>query len=236
MESSPTPQGWLRVEFHCHSIYSADSLNTPEALVRAARRRGIDRLIITDHNRTAGALAAQRLDPTRIIVGEEIKTTSGELLAAFVTQEVPRGLPPMEALQRLRDQGAFISVSHPFDLSRDGWPLPDLLAILPYVDAIEVFNSRCTAAVINRQAAAFAAEHNVAGTVGSDAHSILELGRSTLLLPPFTSADGLRAVIRQGQARTRLSHPLVHLTSVWARIAKHARPSLVPRAGSQANA
>ncbi len=215
---------WLRVEFHCHSIYSADSLNTPQALVQAARARGIDRLIITDHNRTGGAVEAQRLDPEHIIVGEEIKTSSGELLAAFVQEEIPRGLAPLEAIDRLRRQGAFISVSHPFDLSRDGWPVPDLMQILPYIDAIEVFNSRCTRAEVNDQAAAFAAEHNLAGTVGSDAHAIMELGRSTLRLPPFATAAELRAVIRQGQPQTLLSSPWIHWTSVWARIYKNFRP------------
>jgi predicted metal-dependent phosphoesterase TrpH len=215
---------WLRVEFHCHSIYSPDSLNTPQALVREARRKGIDRLIITDHNSTGGALAAQALDPRRIIVGEEIKTSSGELLTAFVKEEIPRGLPPLEAIERLRRQGAFISVSHPFDLSRDGWPMQDMMQIMPHVDAIEVFNSRCNSAYINDQAARFAAQYNLAGTVGSDAHSLIELGRSTLLLPPFSTGDELRAAIRQGQPRTRLSHPMVHLTSVFARIYKGFRP------------
>jgi len=215
---------WLRVEFHCHSIYSGDSINTPRALVREARRRGIDRLIITDHNRTGGALEAQRIDPEHIIVGEEIKTTSGELLAAFVTEEIPRGLPPLEAIDRLRRQGAFISVSHPFDYTRDNWPAPELIEILPYIDAIEVFNSRCTNAFSNAQAADFAAAQNLAGTVGSDAHSLMELGRSTLRLPPFANAAELRAVIRQGEPRTLLSSPWIHWTSVWARIYKSVRP------------
>jgi len=217
-------QPMLRVEFHCHSIYSPDSLNTPRALVREARRRGIDRLVITDHNRTGGALAARELDPELIIVGEEIKTTCGELLAAFVQEQIPRGLEPMEAIRRLREQGAFVSVSHPFDLQRDGWPRPDLLEIMPHVDAIEVFNSRCTLAATNEQAAAFAAEHGLASTVGSDAHSLMELGRSTMLLPYFSNAEELKAVIRRGEARTRLSSPWVHWTSVWARIYKGFRP------------
>lgn len=214
----------LRLEFHCHSIYSPDSLNTPRALVREARRRGIDRLVITDHNRIGGGLTARELDPELIIVGEEIKTTSGELLAAYVTEEIPRGLTPMEAIRRLRDQGAFISVSHPFDLQRDGWPLPELLEIMPHVDAIEVFNSRCNEMATNEKAAAFAAQYHLAGTVGSDAHSLIELGRSTLLLPYFSNAEELRAVIRSGEARTRLSSPWIHMTSVFARIYKEFRP------------
>ncbi len=77
-------------------------------------------MVVTDHNTIAGARAAQELDPELVIVGEEIKTTRGEILAFFVSEEVPAGLTPQETIARLKDQGAFISVSHPFDIYRGG--------------------------------------------------------------------------------------------------------------------
>ena len=100
----------LRVEFHCHTDASSDSLTRPADLVAAARRKDLDRLVVTDHNTISGALAAQALDPELIIVGEEIMTTQGEILAAFITEEIPPYLSPAETIQRLKDQGAFISV------------------------------------------------------------------------------------------------------------------------------
>ncbi len=187
----------------------------------ACRRKGIDRVVVTDHDNIAGGRAAHELDPERVIVGEEIMTTRGEILAAFVQQEIPPRLSPEETIRRLRDQGAFISVSHPFDAWRSGgWDEPDLLAITPLVDAIEVFNSRCVSPEYNRQALAFAQQHHLAGTVGSDAHAPFELGRSTLLLEPFVDADGLRGVLRAAQARTRLSPPWFHLVSRYAKLRK----------------
>jgi hypothetical protein len=207
----------LRVEFHCHSIYSKDSLLKPSAMVKAARRKGLDRLIVTDHNSTGGALAAQKLDPELVIVGEELMTSQGELLVAFVSEELPSGLEPHEAIRRLRSQGAFISVSHPFDIYRRGhWELPALLEIAPLVDAIETFNARCMDMRPNLQAQEFARQHNLAGTVGSDAHTGFELGRATLTLDEFSDADGLRQVIRKGREKVRLSSPFVHLTSRYA--------------------
>ncbi len=137
----------LRVEFHCHTLYSKDSLTSPKRLVKICRRKGIDRVVVTDHNSIAGARAAQALDPELVIVGEEILTTRGEILAAYVMEEVPAGLSPPETNHILKEQGAFISVSHPFDIYRGGhWDEADLLEILPDVDAIEVFNSRCWSA------------------------------------------------------------------------------------------
>lgn len=211
----------LRTEFHCHTVYSKDSLTPPARLVDACRRKGIDRVIVTDHNAIGGAREAQALDPERVIMGEEVMTTRGEILAAFVREEVPPGLSPQETIARLRAQGAFISVSHPFDEMRPGgWASTDLLEIMPLVDAIEVFNSRCMLPEFNRRAREFAEQHALAGTVGSDAHATFELGRSVLLLEPFTDADGLRRVIRTGIPKTRASPPWFHLVSRYAKYRK----------------
>lgn len=210
-----------RVEFHCHTIYSKDSLTPPRDLVAACRRKGIDRVVVTDHNTIAGARAAQAIDPELVIVGEEIMTTRGEILAAFVSEEIQKGLTPQEAIRRLKEQGAFISVSHPFDEWRSGhWQEEDLLEILPEVDAIEVFNSRCVLPRFNRRAQQLAEERQLAGTVGSDAHAAFELGQSLLVLEPFKSADELRKVIRRGVPKVKRSPAWVRLISRYAVVYK----------------
>jgi predicted metal-dependent phosphoesterase TrpH len=214
----------LTLEFHCHTNASKDSLIRPEDLVHAARRKGLDRLVITDHNSIAGALAAQKLDPQLVIVGEEIMTTKGEILAAFVQEEIPAGLTPEETLRRLKQQGAFISVSHPYDTHRKGgWQEADLLEIIPHVDAIEIFNSRCMDPRFNRRAELFAQRHNLAGTVGSDAHAVFEVGRSVMVLDQFEGPEGMRSVIRQAKYQTKLSPLWVHLVSRYASIKKRIK-------------
>lgn len=216
-----------KVEFHCHTISSKDSLTSPQKLVETCRRKGIDRVVVTDHNSIAGALAARELDPGLVIVGEEILTAKGEILAAYVTEFVPPHLSPRETIQRLKDQGAFISVAHPFDRLRNGsWEVDDLLEILPDMDAIEVFNSRCMNPKFNRAAQVFAEKHNVPGTVGSDAHAAFELGKSLLLLEQFEGPDEMRKVIRRGIPRVKLSSPWVRLTSRYAVFRKRLNPSL----------
>jgi hypothetical protein len=210
-----------RVEFHCHTITSKDSLSRPADLLRACQRKEIHRLVITDHNTTAGAVEAQRLDPERVILGEEIMTREGELLAAFVTEEIPPDLPALEAIQRLRQQGAFISVSHPFDYLRSGsWHLSDLEKIAPLVDAIETFNARCLRPAFNDLAQAFAHNHGLPGAAGSDAHTVFEVGRACVLLPPFTDAVSLRAALKQAKIVAALSSPWVRLASRYAVVFK----------------
>ena len=213
--------GSFWVEFHCHTVFSKDSLTRPENLVATCRRKGIDRVVVTDHDTITGARAAHALDPELVIIGEEIMTTRGEILAAFVSEEVPRGLSPQETIRRLRDQGAFISVSHPFDRWRSGhWQEADLLEITPHVDAIEIYNSRCMLPRFNVEARQFAERHHLAGTVGSDAHAAFELGQSLMVLEPFEGADGLRSVLRAGVPKVKWSPPWFHFSSRYAVIYK----------------
>jgi hypothetical protein len=208
---------------------SKDSLTSPAKLVAACRQQGLDRVVITDHNRLDGARAAQQIDPDRVIVGEEIMTQEGELLAAYVTEEVPRGLPPTEAIARLRAQGAFISVSHPFDQVRNGaWKLEALEAIIPLVDAIETFNARCVFADDNRQAQAFAQAHRLLGTCGSDAHTTWELGRARMILPEFSDAASLKTALQQARQQNRRSPWWIHLASTYAKWYKKAHPAIKP--------
>jgi predicted metal-dependent phosphoesterase TrpH len=209
---------YLLTELHCHTIYSKDSLTTLEKLLGARHRKGIQRIVITDHNTIAGAVRAKASDPERVIVGEEIMTTAGELLAAYIEEEIPPGLSPLETIDRLRQQGAFISVAHPFDRLRTGhWELSALQEILPLVDAIETFNARNMWPGANRAAHNFAQQNNIPATYGSDAHTPFELGRGAMLLPVFNDALGLKESIRQAVSpRLVPSLPWVHFTSRYA--------------------
>jgi predicted metal-dependent phosphoesterase TrpH len=207
----------ILAEFHCHSIFSKDSLQTPAKLVAACRKLGIGRVVVTDHNSISGALEAQRLAPDLVIVGEEIMTTAGEILASFVSEEIPGNLEPLEVISRLKAQGAFISVSHPLDRVRSGaWKLADLDRIIDQVDAIEIFNSRCWYAEDNDRAAEYAVSHHLPGTAGSDAHASFEMGSGLLRIAPFLTADELREKIRIATVVGKKSPNWVHLVSRWA--------------------
>lgn len=210
-------QRW-KVELHSHTHYSKDSLVRPEAFIEACRRRGINRAVVTDHNTAYAGLHMARLAPDLIIPGEEIMTPQGEILAFFVKETVPPMLSPAETIRRLRGQGAFVSVSHPFDRLRKGaWLLDDLLQIVDQVDAIEVFNARCLFPQDNARAHAFARMHGKPGTVGSDAHIPFELGRATLRIDPFDGAEGFAAALPGAAYETRLSPFWVHGMSTLAK-------------------
>jgi predicted metal-dependent phosphoesterase TrpH len=209
------------VELHSHTLWSKDCVVGFDTILRLCERRGIDRIAITDHNTADGALALQKIAPDQVIVGEEIMTDRGEILGYFMRESIPAGLTPDDTIRRLRDQGAVISVSHPFDRLRKGaWHEEDLLKIIDQVDAIEVFNSRCMFAEDNVKALAFAQKHNLTGTVGSDAHSRIEYGRAMVRMQPFEGASDFLLSLRAAQHVNRYSSWFVHLNSKTAKWSK----------------
>lgn len=212
-------QKW-KIELHCHTAASKDSLVKVKKLINVARNRGIQRLAITDHNTIQGALYAKTIDPELIIIGEEILTTKGELLAFFVKEEIPKGLNPLEAISALRDQNAFISVSHPFDRLRHGWELEDLREITPLIDAIEIFNARSFTTSINDKAKEYARENNLLGTVGSDAHLLVEVGTATQLVKPFSDRDTFKQSLLSSEPIEEYSSPTVRFGSTYAKLVK----------------
>ncbi|MGH3170744.1 MAG: PHP domain-containing protein [Trebonia sp.] len=115
---------------------------------------------VTDHNLTAAAVSAAaaadrgELD-LRIIVGEEIRTPSGDVIGLFLTERIPYVLPLAEVVARIRGQGGLVYVPHPFDPVRSslGRVLPSLCAA-GGVDVIEVFNAKIADPALNDKAAA----------------------------------------------------------------------------------
>ncbi|MEL6148496.1 MAG: PHP domain-containing protein [Chloroflexota bacterium] len=222
-------EAW-NVELHSHTYWSTDCMVKFETIMRVCEERGIDRIAITDHNTADGALAFQKIAPELVIVGEEIFTTQGELLAFFVQETIPKGLTPEETINRLRDQGAFISVSHPFDQYRKGaWRKADLDRIIDRVDAIETFNARCLSMNENALAQDYAAEHNLCGTTGSDAHTPVEYGTATQRMQPFSNVEEFRASLQTAEPVTKLSSPSVHFNSTLAKWSRKLGFSKRPR-------
>ena len=219
-------RGMWRIDLHMHTWASPDSKTDPRALADRARDIGLNRIAITDHNTIAGALTAQVYAPDLVIVGQEIDTeTGGELIAYFVREEVPAGLPLEEAIRRLRQQGAVISVSHPFDTLRASALGEKLtLGIVDQVDALEVFNARCLRARDNARAAAVAAQHGKLVTAGSDAHTLTELGAAYLTLPPFKgNAAAFRASLAKATPGGLLTGVLPHVASTLAKLTKRGQ-------------
>lgn len=218
--------GRWKVDLHAHTVYSRDCLTRVQALIDHARKIGLDKVAVTEHNNLDGALAAKALAPDLVIVGEEIKTTHGEIIGYFLHTPVPRGLSPQETIARLRDQGALITIPHPLDkLRRSAMGLEHVLEVIDLVDALEVRNARCVLPQDNLAAEALAREHGKLMTAGSDAHILAELGQCYVEVPPFAdSAEGLSAALAQATVHGRESAFWPHFASTYAKWRKRFFP------------
>ena len=133
----------MRADFHMHTYYSRDCATSPEALVARALRMGIGCIAVTDHNTIRGAQAVAKIAPFPVIVASEVKSTHGEITGLFLTEEVPRGLSPMETVERIKAQGGLVSIPHPYDTVRTSVLSDDaMVEVLPHADIIEAFNAR----------------------------------------------------------------------------------------------
>ena len=208
----------MRIDLHCHTRYSRDSLMTYDALLRRMDQRGMDMVAITDHNTIAGALAFHERAPGRFLVGEEIKTTCGELIALFLKEEVPPGLSPEQTIARVHAQGALIGASHPLDRWRsEALGMEKLESIRRRLDFLEVFNARITFSRDNRLARESAARWGLPGSAGSDAHAPSEVGTAYVDMPAFDGPQEFLESLALGQIRGRMSSPLVHFYSTYAK-------------------
>lgn len=208
----------IRVDLHVHTHASPDSQNAPAQILARMDALGLDMVAITDHNTIAGALEMQSIAPTRTIIGQEIKTTRGEIVAYLIREPVPAALTPSQTIELIREQGGIVGVSHPLDAIRsEVLDKEVLLSILSQVDTLETFNARCLLRRFNRQAAELARVHNLPCTAGSDAHTILELGAAYVEMAPFTDARSFLDSLRGGRIVGHLSPVYVHAFSKLAK-------------------
>ncbi|MEI6270939.1 MAG: PHP domain-containing protein [Chloroflexota bacterium] len=187
------------VDLHSHSSASFDSLSNPVSLARSAAARGVTHLAITDHDRVDGAKRARdaQVPGITIIVGSEVRTQAGDMIALFIDQPIQVGLPPAEAIASIRAQGGLVGIPHPFDAWRGSLLLDDrFLELLSLVDFMEGWNARLVAPGGNQRAAELAIRRGIPSVASSDAHSIIEIGNAASILTgdPSTPA-GLRAAL-----------------------------------------
>lgn len=191
----------MKWETHCHTVYSShrkrwfDALNTPREMIEASLRKGLDGMIITDHDTVKGGLAAKKIAREyagfTVIPGAEITSGAGHILAVGIETNVPKLLSAGETIERIHELGGIAIASHPFS-SR---VRPSLREECLKTDAVEVFNAM-NRGTENSQAQLLATENSRPMTAGSDAHWAKMVGTAGIICD-----DPVRDIAR---GRTRL--------------------------------
>ena len=211
-----------KADLHVHTCYSMDCLTPLERIVQRCLDVGINCIAVADHNTIAGALKLKEIAPFKVIVAEEVLTPVGEIMGLFLTEKVPRGLSPKEAIAQIRSQGGLVGIPHPFGRS-PFWNSNELTSqeVLSQVDIIEAFNSRTPFSSSIAKARKLALEQGKAASAGSDAHTLGEIGRAYVEMPEFDGPDDFLNCLAQGRIFGDKSSPLVHFASMWAKIRKN---------------
>jgi len=205
-------------DLHLHTFYSSDGCASPEAMIAAAKSRGLSGIAITDHN-TCDAVEHLkgkgfiREDGTAvegflIIPGVEVSTADGHLLCLGTTLPQMKGRPAIEVVAAIQERGGIAIAPHPFDKFRAGIR-EEVLNQLP-LNALETFNSAVSLKSFNELAAGYASRRGLAATSASDAHHASAAGICSTAydLPELTMAALLEA-IPQGGERTENYLPFI---------------------------
>lgn len=169
----------MKIDMHIHSIYSPDGRVRVEDILRIARKKGLDGIAITDHNEIKGALKAKKLGIIPVIVGEEVSTLRGHVLAYEIDCLIPRDLSVEETIEEIHDCGGYAVVAHPYRFW-SGIGEKEVIKNSNKFDAVEVFNGRCKFSS-NRKAKKLALKLNKGFTAGSDAHFNYEIGKAGII-------------------------------------------------------
>jgi len=212
-------------DLHVHTSASYDSLSRPAAVLRAAAARGLTHVAITDHETLDGALRAREASPVglTVIVGQEVRTTRGDMIGLYLTEPVPPGRSPAETATAIREQGGLVGLPHPFDRYRGsgGWGRTEaqLAELAELLDFVEGWNARIMLGDGNVRAAEFALAHGLPAVAASDAHTVMEVGVAYTILPGSpddatamrAALSGSRLVMGRASRLIRAGMPLAKL-------------------------
>jgi predicted metal-dependent phosphoesterase TrpH len=107
------PAGGYVGNLHTHTVAS-DGVNTYHEMIDEADRIGLDFLVITDHQTISTAARAYCPREKRLlcVLGEEIFTTDGHMIAIDIRDVIPAGLSAQETIDRIHEQGGLAIAAH----------------------------------------------------------------------------------------------------------------------------
>lgn len=195
-------------DLHIHSIFSHDGTCTVPAILKYVKEKTtLDVIAITDHDNLDGALEAEQLGPAygvEVIPGCEITTAEGHLLALFIHRPVPPGLPLLETVRRVGEQGGLCIAAHPGARGTQSLPLPAVYRVMQHPDGREVLvgiETTNTGQLDQKSAWAARAMADVfqISQVGcSDAHLLWMIGMGATVFPG-SGAAALRQALLSGE-------------------------------------
>src|ERR1700730_12227829 len=177
-----------RADLHMHSTYS-DGIGTIEQILHHVEHHlHLDVIAITDHDVIEGSLRARDLCAKGhygfdFVVGEEVSTKEGHMLALFIEKRIPPHLSIERSIDLVHEQGGLAIVAHPlnriFRHSCQREVLDRIHASTDvWLDGIETWNASFCGIYANQLARSTNRRVYDAPERGnSDAHTVTAIGR-----------------------------------------------------------
>jgi len=207
-----------RADLHVHTLASDGIDGIGAVLDHAEHSTELDVIAITDHERIDAALAARTMAREQglrleVVVGEEVSTLGGHLLALFIEERVRPLRTLRTTIAEIHEQGGLAIPAHPlvpYPLCAQGWVLRRLLAdpdprVRP--DAVEAFNPTMFGRPWHGRVVAFAALHGLATVGNSDAHEARAVGTGWSSFPGRTAEDLRSAILAHETHHHGSFHP-----------------------------
>lgn len=177
--------GSYKVLTHVHTRYSHDSILPFFLLYWKCLKCGIQYVAITEHNNIIGAKRFQeycrkRGDKLKVILGEEIMTTGGEIIGLYLRDNIQPMMTPEETVQEIMRQGGLVYIPHPYDEKRYKTVLKEqyISELQHQIDCMECHNGRNVSPLFDQMQSELAEKYSIPKVIGADAHTIFEIGRN----------------------------------------------------------
>lgn len=213
----------MKCIFHIHTCFSKDCNTSLKEISHTCLVNDVNTVIITDHDTIDGALELMRIvdKKLRVIIGEEITTTDGEIIGLFLEEAVLPHKNAVETIADIKKQGGLVCIPHPFDSFRKERIQPNVLnKIIDSIDIIEVFNSRNIFNNDNKQALEFAVRMKKIKIAGSDAHTSQEIKNSFIDIEYFLNNEDFLSNLENAKMSANQSPFYVHLITKMIKMRK----------------
>lgn len=180
----------FKLDLHTHSTESKDGGISATQYAHILREK-LDFVAVTDHNSINLAMYLRDELGNKIIVGEEINTSEGEIIGLFLKALIKPGQPALATIKEIKDQGGLVYIPHPFENVRDGISEANLSSIMYSVDIIEARNGRAFFQNRGPKATTWARINGKVTAASSDAHGYKGLGTSYTIIKQEPTAQNL---------------------------------------------
>ena len=117
-KAEPQAAGWWKGELHLHTNHSDGKAPLSE-MVEAAKRRGLQFIVLSDHNTVSVHAEIEAMD-FPIVPGMELTTFYGHAVAlgvrTFIDWREPADSTLSRPIQEVHAQGGLFSIAHPFTI------------------------------------------------------------------------------------------------------------------------